>query len=337
LIEEELDVGFPTIRRYLRQPVVASNGAEHKVKRAYALRLVERDRLHGYEQMIVDASDWLIDAFIDVGECEFRSAFGDQLPLYAMLGVLGLPREDADLFQRDVRGLVSLPRQNEYMLRKISERLEDPGDDGLSALVRDQIDLDGGVDIEFQVMQAVNLIGAGSETTSHVLVSMMHVLCTHPNVMDAVRNDRSLIRPLAEETMRVETPLQWLPRVATDRAIVGGVAIPAGATVWLLWGSGNRDPEKFDRPDEFRLDRLPRAQLSFGRGPHFCAGAPLARLETFVAFDRLLTRLGNIRLVEEKSDLSNVTKDGPPRTEGILDPTGTIHAPMSLTIAFEKA
>lgn len=337
---QSFDVDFETVDRYTPQATVTTNGPDHKIKRAWGLRLVERERLRSYEPMITEIVDSLIDGFIDDGECEFRWQFGEQLPAFVMMDLLGLPRAEAARFQRDEIGPVeSFQQNNQWVFEKLLERIENPGDDFLSELLQTQIERDGEVDINYQVAQATNLIGAGAETTAHVLVSMMQLLCAHPDVMERVREDRALLRSVVEETMRLETPVQWLPRVATADAVVGGVEIPEGSTLWLLWGSGNRDPEKFPEPDQFRFDRpmLSKDQLGFGRGPHLCLGAPLARQEAIIAFDRLLTRLSAIRVVDTKSDLTNINKAAPSARERVFDATGCMHAAKTLVIAFEPA
>ena len=339
-------VDFESIERYTPEAAVTTNGADHRLKRAWNLRLVERDRLRSYEPLITGMVDELIDGFVGDGECEFRRAFADKLPAWVMMDLLGLPREDAVFFQPDESGpddflykLQKLDELNAYVLEQLRERLERPRDDFISELLRAQIERDGCVDINFQIAQTTNLVAAGSETTAHALVSTMRLLCVRPDVTERVRADRSLLRQLVEESIRLEAPVQWLPRVASEDSVVGGVDVPAGATLWLLWGSGNRDAAKFDDPDEFCIDRpnLAKEQLGFGRGPHLCLGAPLARQEMAIAFDRLLTRLENIRVVEERSDLSNVVKEAPSAQEGIFDPAGCMHAPRALVIAFDKA
>jgi cytochrome P450 len=207
----------------------------------------------------------------------------------------------------------------------------------MTELLHAQVDLDGCVDINYLIAETRNLVAAASDTTAHLLVSMMQLLCRYTTVMEKVRTDRSQLSLVIEETLRLETPVQWLARVAMQDAVVGGVDVPAGATVWLLWGSGNRDPRRFEQPDQFRLNRpnLAKDQLGFGRGPHRCLGAPLARLETMIAFDRLLTRLRNIRVVEEKSDLSNISRDAPSAREQVFEPAGCFHAAKTLVLAFE--
>jgi cytochrome P450 len=342
-LEPHFEVPFPTVDRYTPQATVTTNGAEHKVKRAWGLRLVERERLRSYEPLVAAIADDLIDLFIDNHRCEFRWDFAERLPAYVMMDLLGLPRKDAAMFMADE----FVPDQAEQMiyssyacaLEVIQLRLETKTDDFISEILWDQVSRDGAVDINYQVAQLINLIGAGSETTAHLLTNTMLLLCRHPPVLERVRADRSLLRPLIEESMRLETPVQWLPRLATANAVVGGVDIPAGSTVWLLWGAGNRDPDRWEAPDEFRIDRpsLAQHQLGFGRGPHLCLGAPLARLESVIAFDRILNRLQNLRLLEDRSDLTNVMKSPPSALEGIYDASGCMRGPKTLAIAFDRA
>jgi cytochrome P450 len=342
-LDPHFEVDFPTVDRYTPQATVTTNGPEHKIKRAWGLRLVERDRLRSYEPLIGDIADELIDLFIDKGRCEFRWDFAEQLPAYVMMDLLGLPRDDAGMFMADEivadQAEQMIHSSYGYALGAIRARLETKTDDFLSEILWDQVSRDGAVDINYQVAQLINLIGAGSETSAHLLTNTMLLLCRHQPLLDRVRADRSLLRPLIEETMRLETPVQWLPRLATANAVVGGVEIPAGATVWLLWAAGNRDPDKWEAPDELRLDRpgLAQNQLGFGRGPHLCLGAPLARLESVVAFDRILTRLENLEMLEGRSDLTNVMKSPPSSLEGIYDASGSMHGPKTLAIAFRPA
>jgi cytochrome P450 len=342
-LDPHFEVDFPTLDRYTPQATVTTNGSEHKVKRAWGLRLVERERLRSYEPLIADIADNLINRFIDKGHCEFRWDFAEKLPAYVMMDLLGLPRGDAGMFMADEfdadQAEDMIHTSYAYALKAIQARLEKNTGDFISEILWDQISRDGAVDINYQVAQLINLIGAGSETTAHLLTNTMLLLCRHRSVLDRVRADRSLLRPLLEESMRLETPVQWLPRLTTEKTVIDGVEIPAGATVWLLWAAGNRDPDKWEAPDEFRIDRpsLAQNQLAFGRGPHLCLGAPLARLESMIAFDRILTRLANLEVLEEESDLTNVMKSPPSALEGIYDASGSMHGPKTLVIAFNRA
>jgi cytochrome P450 len=133
----------------------------------------------------------------------------------------------------------------------------------------------------------------------------MVLLLQNPDVMCRVREDRDLLVNLVEESMRIESPVPLLSRVAAEDTSIGGVEIPKGSLVHLMWGSANRDERKFPEPTKFDLDRprLVKDQMGFGRGRHRCAGAPLARLEIRLALDRLLTRLADIELDEADSEL----------------------------------
>jgi cytochrome P450 len=100
-LDPHFEVDFPTVDRYTPQATVTTNGPEHKVKRAWGLRLVERERLRSYEPLIADIADELIDLFIEKGQCEFRWEFAEKLPAYVMMDLLGLPRDDASMFMAD--------------------------------------------------------------------------------------------------------------------------------------------------------------------------------------------------------------------------------------------
>src|SRR5262249_38688765 len=118
-----------------------------------------------------------------------------------------------------------------------------------------------------------------------------------------------------EEALRLESPIQWLLRVATQETVLAGVTIPAGSTVIIVFASANRDEARFPDPDRFRPDRpnLLKDQLAFGRGVHLCIGAPLARLEGQLAFAILLSRLTNFRLAPGRNDLTHAFAYGQQR------------------------
>jgi cytochrome P450 len=119
---------------------------------------------------------------------------------------------------------------------------------------------------------------------------MTVALFEHPDAMARLRSDPSLLRDAIEEALRYDSPVQSIWRMATTDVEVDGVTIPKNALVTLLYGSANRDPRVFPDPDRFDIDRRPGNHLAFGSGIHLCLGAPLARLETRVAFELLLAR-----------------------------------------------
>ena len=146
------------------------------------------------------------------------------------------------------------------------------------------------------------LLVAGNETTTKLIAAATLMLIENPDQMEKVRADFSLIPNLVEEALRMEAPVQMLPRFTTADVEVGGVAIPKGSIVMAMYGCANRDEAKYPDADQFNVERdNARTQLAFGQGPHFCVGAALARSEARIAFELLLSRLNNIALapVEE--------------------------------------
>lgn len=133
------------------------------------------------------------------------------------------------------------------------------------------------------------LLSAGGESTTSLLGNAIHMLALDPELQAHIRREPELVEPFVEEALRLESPFRYHLRHATRTSDVCGVTIPAGSTVLLFWGAANRDPAEYDRPDDVVLDRpAPKHHLAFGRGIHFCVGAPLARLEAQIVLSELL-------------------------------------------------
>jgi cytochrome P450 len=153
------------------------------------------------------------------------------------------------------------------------------------------------------------LLSGGVVTTAQMMVNAMLLLLENPEQMAPVRADFSLIPWMFEEALRVESPVQSLTRVCVADCEIGGVKIPAGAKVLMVFGSANRDPERFPYADTFDVSRPHdqlKAHFGFGSGRHFCLGAPLARREGEIAFQHLFGRLGQIRLAEGRNDFRHI-------------------------------
>jgi cytochrome P450 len=140
------------------------------------------------------------------------------------------------------------------------------------------------------------LLPAGIETTYRSSGNLLYLLLVHPDQLDAVRADRSLIPQAIEESLRYEPPVLAAWRVATVDTALSGVDVPAGSVVMLMLGSANRDPEAYDNPEGFDVFRNPKQHTSFGTGPHVCLGMHLARMETRLALNALFDRLPGLRL-----------------------------------------
>ncbi len=151
------------------------------------------------------------------------------------------------------------------------------------------------------------LVLGGTLTPAHMMSSAMLLLLQHPDQAALVRADHSLIPRMLEEALRVEAPDQFMPRYTTVDTTLGGVDIPAGSLVMLLYASGNRDESVFGEPESFDVRRENvKKHFSFGGGIHFCLGAPLARLIGTRAYEALFTRLGDIRLAEGRNDFTHL-------------------------------
>lgn len=240
------------------------------------------------------------------------------LPVTVIAELLGVPSSDRDLFHRWVDTMLS--RSREFSLRERSEseeqdlqeslrqlkemssyigehaarRRKEPRDDLLTKLVEAEVD---GVRLTDQeVVNFANLLLiAGHITTTMLMGNTVLCLDAHPRERARVQADRSLVPAAIEESLRVLTPFPVLGRVTDTETELGGRTIGADELVMVWIGAANRDPRRFPRPHEFDLDRDPNPHLAFGRGIHFCVGAPLARLEGRVAVNLLLDRHPHLR------------------------------------------
>lgn len=140
-------------------------------------------------------------------------------------------------------------------------------------------------------------LAAAGETTSRALGNFMAVLLERPEVLERVRNDRSLVVPAMNEAMRYEGSVSVIPRITTKDVVVEGVHIPAGSGINMLVGSANRDPAVHENPEVFDIDvKRSKQNMSFGFGPHMCQGMPLAKVEMECAVNALFDYLPNLRL-----------------------------------------
>jgi cytochrome P450 len=173
----------------------------------------------------------------------------------------------------------------------IGEQLQDAIDgepEGLLEVIATAVKT-GEIDFFTGLIIMHTLLSAGGESTTSLLGNAVHLLALDRDLQDRLRADPTLLTPFIEEVLRLESPFRYHLRQVRTTTEVQGTMVSAGSTMLLLWGSGNRDPEEYDRPDEIVFDRKSaRHHLGFGRGIHLCVGAPLARLEAEVVLSRFL-------------------------------------------------
>jgi unspecific monooxygenase len=187
---------------------------------------------------------------------------------------------------------------SEYLRELAWERRNASGEDLISLLAR-VVDQEEALTEDELVGTCVLLLNAGHEATVNSTLIGWWTLFRHPDQLRRLREDRSLLPRAIEELLRFDTPLQMFERWVLEPFELHGHPIAKGAELGLIFGSANRDPDVFERPDELDLGREPNPHLTFGAGIHFCLGAPLGRLELQTSFTTLLDRFPRLELVEE--------------------------------------
>lgn len=264
------------------------------------------------DELVARVGNELIDSFIANGKADLVKEFTFTYPSRIIAGLLGLPEEDYPQFQRwsisllswimnPERGLAASAALVEYYRPILEARRAEPRDDLISLLAAAEVDGQKLADEEiFSFLRL--LLPAGVETTYRSLGNLLFALLSDPRQLEAVRKDRSLLPQAIEEGVRWNPPLLTITRVATRDTELGGVAIPAGASVMPMLGAANRQEERFPDPDTFDIFREPRGNLGWGYGVHVCLGMHLARLEMRTAVNLLLDRLPNLRMDPDGDD-----------------------------------
>src|ERR1700719_3870373 len=286
---------------------------EHGRHRALVSKAFSQKTLARWEDgLIGKIGNELIDRCANRGSADLVKEFTFPYPTQIIAGLLGLPTEDYPQFQRWSISLLSFtinPERGreasaalaEYFTPILAARRKEPRDDLISGLAAAEIDGERLSDEEiFSFLRL--LLPAGVETTYRSLGSLLLGLLSDPQQLDAIRADRSLLPQAIEEGVRWEPPLLTITRVATRDTELGGVSIPAGATVMPMLGSANRQEDRYPDPDTFNIHRQAKANLGWGHGVHVCLGMHLARLEMRTAINLLLDRLPNLRLDPDGDD-----------------------------------
>ena len=200
-----------------------------------------------------------------------------------------------------------------YFRELIAARRAQPGDDLLTELIRAEDEGSRLTEAEL-VSTSILLLVAGHETTVGLISNAVLALLRHPGQLAALRADPALAAGAVEETLRYDPPVQLTGRVARGPIEIGDVQAPDGAVILLLLAATGRDPEVFAEPDRFDITRAAGGHLAFAAGPHFCLGAPLARLETSIALHAFAARVAGPELARDGlAYKANVTLRGPER------------------------
>lgn len=302
----------PFAQVMVRQMVFLDPPAHVRIRglasKAFTPRRVEALRSH-----IQDITDNLLDAVQARGRMDVITDLAYPLPAIVTAEMLGVSVSDRDQLKKwsedfaELLGnfqynpdharhlLRSVEEMTAYFRAAVQEHYEHPRDDVISALLTAEQDGDRLTEEEI-VANCILVMVGGQETTTNLIGNGMLSLLRHPDQLQKLWADSSLVLSAIEELLRYESPIQHTARMAPDDVILGRKTIRKGQTVIAVMGAANRDPERFPEPDRLDITRQDNRHVAFAYGSHFCFGAPLARIEGQVAFETVLRRMPNLSL-----------------------------------------
>ena len=309
---------------YVREPsMLTSDPPEHDRVRRAVMRHFGPPHTPGLvssqESEILRITTGLLDKFQGKTRIDFVDAFAYPLPVTVICNILGVPHEDEPRFHAWIQAfmngldlgpeaaseeqqrLLELGRQGvqeltSYLTSLLEKYSKEPGPGMLSAMANDTSDerLSPGE----LVSNAMLLLFAGHETTVNLIAHSVLTLLRYPNVLEQLRRRPELIAPAIEEFLRFESSVQfWPTRSALEDIELAGTTIPKGSPIIVVYGSANRDSNRFENPDQVDIERQDNQHLGYSGGIHLCFGGPLARLEAQIAVGKFVRRVQNPRLV----------------------------------------
>lgn len=271
------------------------------------------------EPFIREQARALVAGAVDAGAAgpvDIVAAVVEPLPSIVIAHMLGVPTDMVGRFATWSDELLEAQNENaaggnilstahndfaDYVQSLIDERRADPDapDDVITRFIRTDVDGEYLSDRAIRT-QTMFLIVAGNETTRNLIGNCLYTLATRPDLFARLRDDRALVMPFVEESLRLDSPVQVLARAVLSDTAIEGCPLHEGDRVVFGLASANRDERAHDEPTEFRLDRpRPRDHLAFGAGPHVCPGASLARLEATAVLEEVCDRVAAMRLADD--------------------------------------
>ena len=291
---------------------------DHKVFRGLTQEWFMPANLKKVEARVESIADSFIDRMLaSGGECDFVNDIAVWYPLRVIMMILGVPEKDEALMLKLTQELFGAndpdmqrdaPTEEErnqtlfdffnFFTQITAERRANPGDDVATTIANAQIN--GELIGDLEAMSYYIIVAtAGHDTTSSSTAGGLLALLQHPEELDKLRNDPSLLALAVDEAIRWVTPVKHFMRTATEDYELRGKTIKAGESVMLMYASGNRDDEVFDEPFKFKVDRRPNKHAAFGHGAHHCLGHLLAKMEMKALYKTLLEKVGDIELTGE--------------------------------------
>ena len=322
------------IGQFMGELMLAMDGKEHRAYRNLVAHAFRASQLEQWDDALVRPTiDRLCDAIAPRGRADLVASITTKYPVQVICGIVGVPLDDSDQFHRWAEeintgplnpevGMVASRAMRAYLEPLVAERRADPTGDFLSDLVHAEIEGEQLTDEKLYGFLRL-LLPAGAETTFRALGNALVALLTVPGLMDRVVADRSLIPAVIEETLRWETSVTQVSRVATRDTEISGCPVPAGAVLNVLTASANHDEARYPHPEDFDLDRQAQNHITFGTGQHQCLGMHLARMEMKVGLEAILDRLPNLRLDPEAPEpvIQGLAFRGPVSINVLFDPS----------------
>jgi cytochrome P450 len=306
--------------------MLAVDGDDHLRLRQLVARAFAPTRIAALEPAVVRIVDELLDDLAGTGSgdiVDLVEGFAHPLPFRVIGELFGIPLDDQQALYRWFRTLFqpwsgSPPPQAvaasdsivAYLQHLVATHREMPADDLVGVLVAASDDDERLTEQEL-LSSLFQLIVAGTDTTTSLIGNGIVALLDHPDQLQLLAQEPQRMPAAIEELIRYSAPVPHATfRVSTEPVELDGVVVPAGKQVLVCLGGANHDPAMRENPEVLDVSRPPKSHLGFGHGPHFCLGAPLARLEARIAFTALLTRFPHLRLAVPRDDLSWSHGDG---------------------------
>jgi len=300
-----------------RHWLLFTSGDQHTRLRKLIMHVFTPRAIRAITPRIDALVDELLTPILARGSFEVIGDLAYPLPATVICELLGIPAADRDRNRQWTHSLaptvdpitatpqtiaVAETTMNEwdaYIRELIAEKRKNPGDALLDAMLAAEVDGQRLTDDEIAA-NTVFLFLAGHETTTNLIGNGLLALLRHPAQLEKLRAEPAMIDNAIEELLRYDSPVQFGPRVPLEPVEIEGVTLPPEMPLTVMLGSGNRDPRRYERPDELDLARPDPKPLSFGGGPHYCVGAALARADAKAALGALVSRSKNLELATEK-------------------------------------
>ncbi|MEZ5743788.1 MAG: cytochrome P450 [Sphingomonadaceae bacterium] len=296
--------------------LVSYDGDRHTAARSLLNPLFTPSRLKANEEFMADYADKMVREIVAAGKCEIVNEVATPYVTMVIADLLGVPAEDREKFREVIdsapppgnmeagdegQSIHPLMVMGGFFAQYIGERRANPQDDVMSEMAQATYPDGSTPDMMEVVKSAMFLFAAGQDTSAKLIGNAVRRLAEDQDLQQRLREDRSLIKPYLEENLRMEGSTKATFRIAKRPVTLAGVEIKPGERVVVALSAANRDPARWEDPNEFRIGRKKIMEhVAFGRGAHVCAGAPLARAEVAVLLDRLLEQTSAITLDEDK-------------------------------------